>query len=82
MVAPSSISPRLATEFFEAVREYVRSALGHPDQPLLAIDDAHKHLKRELSTDPTYATAAHCFLELIEAKRERIENLNRARDDE
>ncbi|SRR6266478_3137924 len=34
MVAPPSISRRLAEEFFEAVREYIRWAFGHPQQPL------------------------------------------------
>jgi hypothetical protein len=32
MVAPRSITPKLAEEFFDAVREYVRSAFSHPDQ--------------------------------------------------
>jgi hypothetical protein len=35
----------------------------------LAIDDTCRHLKKELRADPTYATAARCFLELIEAKK-------------
>jgi hypothetical protein len=34
MVAPRSITPKLAEEFFDAVREYVRSAFSNPDQPL------------------------------------------------
>jgi hypothetical protein len=34
MVAPPSISPRLAEEFFEAVREYVRWAFSRPERPL------------------------------------------------
>jgi hypothetical protein len=49
---------------------------------LLAIDDAHRQLKWELSADPTYATAARCFLELIEARREKIENSDRASEGE
>jgi hypothetical protein len=39
---------------------------------VLAIDDAHSNLKEQLYADPTYATANRCFLELIEAKKERI----------
>ena len=39
---------------------------------LLAIDDTCRHLKKELRADPTYATAARCFLELIEAKKQLI----------
>jgi hypothetical protein len=34
MVGPPSISPRLADEFFQAVREYVRWAFSFPEQPL------------------------------------------------
>jgi hypothetical protein len=33
-VAQAPIKPKLADEFFEAVREYVRWAFGHPKQPL------------------------------------------------
>jgi hypothetical protein len=35
--------------------------------------DALYHVKKELRADPTYATAARCFLELIEAKKQLIE---------
>jgi hypothetical protein len=34
MVAPRSITPKLAEEFFDAVREYVRWAFSYPEQPL------------------------------------------------
>jgi len=34
IVARAPINPRLREEFFEAVREYVRWAFGHPKQPL------------------------------------------------
>jgi len=34
MIAPRPINQNLANEFFEAVREYVRWAFGHPKQPL------------------------------------------------
>ena len=113
MVAPPSISRKLAEEFFEAVREYVRWSLSRPERPLtfdryiqlslicgrvasftdplpedvfnalhlLAIDDKHSALKEELSADRTYATAARCFFELIEAKKERIQS-KEARDRE
>lgn len=47
---------------------------------VLAMDDAHKSLKEELSADRTYATAARCFLELIEAKKQKIEKSSEARD--
>jgi hypothetical protein len=114
MVTPSSISRRLAEEFFEAVREYVRWAFSRPEQPLafdryiqlslvcgrvasftdplpedvfnalylLAIDDRHKPLKEELGADPTYATAARCFLELIEAKKQTFEQSTEEREPE
>jgi hypothetical protein len=39
---------------------------------LLAIDDSCRHLKKELRANPTYATAARCFLEMIEAKKQLI----------
>jgi hypothetical protein len=34
MVALPPISRKLAEEFFEAIREYVRWAFGHPKKPL------------------------------------------------
>jgi len=43
---------------------------------VLAIDDTHRPRKEELSAYPTYATAARCFLELIEAKKQKIEKSN------
>jgi hypothetical protein len=43
---------------------------------LLVIDDTCRHLQKELRADPTYATAARCFLELIEAKKQLIEQSN------
>ena len=39
---------------------------------ILAIDDAHSHLKEQVYADRTYATASRCFLELVAAKKERI----------
>jgi hypothetical protein len=40
---------------------------------VLAIDDAYyTNLKKRLYADPTFSTASRCFLELIEAKKERI----------
>ena len=47
---------------------------------VLAIDDVHSNLKEQLSADPTYATASRCFLELIEAKKERIRTIERDRE--
>ena len=114
MVAPPSISPTLAEEFFEAVRGYIRWVFSHPKRPLsferciqlslvcgrvatftdtlpedvfnalyvLALDDTHRPLKEELRADRTYATAARCFLELIEAKKQMMEKSNQARDRE
>ena len=104
-----SISPRLAEEFFETVREYVQRMYSSPGSGIafdryvrmslvcgrvetftdrlpdevfdalyhLAMDDsAHRHLKDELSSNPTYATAAHCLLQLIEDKKRRYVELN------
>jgi hypothetical protein len=104
-MAPSiSIPPRLAKEFFEAVREYLRWHLGDPEPSITSIatwsgsalyvgrvdnftdalpdevfyalcflmDGAHTRLKNELRGDRTYATAARCFLELIEDKKRRF----------
>ena len=39
---------------------------------LLAMDDRHQSLKKELGASPTYATAARCFRELIEAKKQKM----------
>ena len=39
---------------------------------VLALNETHEHLKRELSADRTYATAARCLLELIEANKESL----------
>ena len=47
---------------------------------VLAIDDAHSHLKEQVYADRTYATASRCFLELIEAKKERIRTIERDRE--
>ena len=104
-MAPSiSIPPRLAKEFFEAVREYLRWHLGDPEPSMTVdrylvrisfvcgrvdnftdalpdevfyalcflMDGAHTRLKNELRADRTYATAARCFLELIEDKKRRF----------
>jgi hypothetical protein len=49
---------------------------------VLALDDTHRPLKEELRADRTYATAARCFLELIEAKKQMMEKSNQARDRE
>ena len=101
-MAPSpSISPRLAEEFFEAVRQYIRWNFGDPepsftvDRHLVRIslvcgrvdgftdplpDDVFdaldflltdRHHKAELRANPTYATAARCFLEAIEDKKRK-----------
>ncbi len=37
---------------------------------------AHKQLKQELRADRTYATAARCFLELIENKKRSVSRLS------
>jgi hypothetical protein len=47
-----------------------------PDEVFYALcflmDGAHTRLKNELRADRTYATAARCFLELIEDKKRRF----------
>jgi hypothetical protein len=103
-----SISPRLAEEFFESVREYIRWNFGDPD-PSFTVDrylvrislvcgrvdgftdplpddvfDAVDFLltdsnhKAELRANPTYTTAARCFIEAIEdQKRKYLQNEGR-----
>jgi hypothetical protein len=101
MIPSPSISPRLAEEFFGAVREYIRWNFGDPepsftvDRHLVRIslvcgrvdgftdplpDDVFDavdflltdgHHKAELRANPTYATAARCFLEAIEEKKRK-----------
>ena len=99
MVERTSIPPKLAEAFFEAVRAYVRWAFVAPE-PSIAVDQddivpistvcrrvniftdplpddvfnalcflARRRLKEKLDADRTYATAAQCFLELIEARK-------------
>ena len=46
-----------------------------PDEDFEALcflmDPTHKHLKGQLRADRTYATAARCFVELIDNKKRR-----------
>jgi hypothetical protein len=49
----------------ERVTEEVFDALY-----MIALDEAHAELKKELTVSPTFATAASVLLELIEARQE------------
>jgi len=93
-----SISPRLAAEFFEAAREYIRWNFGNsernavdrflvrislvcgrvngytdplPDDVFAAVEFLlnDRQRKAELHANPTYDTAARCFLEAIEERK-------------
>jgi hypothetical protein len=94
----ASISPKLAAEFFDAVRGYIRWRFGNHDPSALDrqlvrislvcgrvngyadplpddVFDAVEFLltdarrKEELHANPTYDTAARCFLKAVEEQK-------------
>ncbi len=63
-LVPISMVCRRVDAFTDPLPDEVFNALC-----FLATDNTQRHLKEKLGADRTYATAAQCFLELIEARK-------------